>query len=115
MINIDGGLYAYKEAIGKYPSTSEGLNALMVNLGNNDKWKGPYLNKADLNDPWGYPYRYTLKADGSIDLRSFGADGRPGGTLDNEDLLHQNTDWEEYEQWKNKNMLHNKSIQHDSQ
>ena len=75
---------------GRYPSTTEGLNALMVDPGA-PNWDGPYLKKAVPNDPWGRPYVYQSPGNhGDYDLLSYGADGSPGGESDNKDI----TSWE---------------------
>lgn len=72
---------------GRYPATSEGLNALMSNPGA-DGWDGPYLKKAVPNDPWGKPYVYQSPgAHGDYDLYSHGADGTPGGDGENKDIV----------------------------
>ncbi len=71
---------------GRYPGTSEGLNALITNPGA-DGWDGPYLKKAVPNDPWGKPYGYQSPgAHGEYDLYSYGADGTPGGEGENKDI-----------------------------
>jgi len=72
---------------GRYPATSEGLNALTNNPGA-DGWDGPYLKKAVPNDPWGRPYVYQAPgAHGDYDLYSYGADGTPGGDGENKDIV----------------------------
>lgn len=72
---------------GRYPATTEGLNALMVDPGA-PNWDGPYLKKAVPNDPWGRPYSYQSPGNhGDYDLISYGADGSPGGEGDNKDIL----------------------------
>ena len=72
---------------GRYPATTEGLNALMVDPGA-PNWDGPYLKKAVPNDPWGRPYVYQSPGNhGDYDLISYGADGSPGGEGDNKDIL----------------------------
>jgi general secretion pathway protein G len=71
---------------GRYPTTAEGLNALMVNPGI-ENWDGPYLKKAVPNDPWGKPFNYQSPGShGDYDLLSYGADGSPGGEGENKDL-----------------------------
>ncbi len=71
---------------GKYPNTSEGLNALMTNPGV-DQWDGPYLKKAVPNDPWNKPYVYQSPGThGDYDLYSYGADGMAGGEGENKDI-----------------------------
>src|SRR5579862_2583230 len=42
----------------RYPTTEEGLQALEVRPSNCPNWKGPYLSKPVMNDPWGNPYSY---------------------------------------------------------
>jgi general secretion pathway protein G len=79
-------LDSYRLDIGKYPSTSEGLNALTANPGA-EGWDGPYLKKALPNDPWGKPYQYQSPgAHGDYDLLSYGADGVAGGEGENKDV-----------------------------
>ena len=71
---------------GRYPSTSEGLNALMVNPAT-PNWDGPYLKKAVPNDPWGRPYNYQSPGShGDYDLSALGADSAPGGEGENKDI-----------------------------
>ncbi len=71
---------------GRYPTTSEGLNALMVSPGV-ENWEGPYLKKAVPNDPWGRPYNYQSPGShGDYDLISYGADGAPGGEGEDKDI-----------------------------
>ena len=71
---------------GRYPTTSEGLNALLTDPGL-PGWDGPYLKKALPNDPWGRPYHYESPgAHGDYDLISYGADGSPGGDGEAKDL-----------------------------
>ncbi|HEY5632929.1 MAG TPA: type II secretion system major pseudopilin GspG [Burkholderiaceae bacterium] len=66
----------------RYPSTEQGLQALVVRPTTEpaaDNWKA-YLDKVP-NDPWGKPYQYLNPGiKGEIDVFSFGADGKPGGT-----------------------------------
>jgi general secretion pathway protein G len=86
-------LGAYRIDMGSYPSTEEGLAAL-VNKPNDTtkaaKWNGPYLEKAPPADPWGRPYIYRSPgAKDDFDLISYGKDGQPGGTGDAADVAHQ--------------------------
>jgi general secretion pathway protein G len=63
--------------VGHYPSTSEGLSALVQKPDGLASWKGPYL-KADAvpNDPWGHPYVYASPGQhGPYDILSRGAEG----------------------------------------
>lgn len=71
---------------GRYPTTSEGLNALLTDPGI-PGWDGSYLKKQVPNDPWGRPYHYESPGThGDYDLTSYGADGSPGGEGENKDL-----------------------------
>lgn len=72
---------------GRYPSTQEGLNTLMVNPGI-EKWEGPYLKKELPNDPWGRPYNYQYPGThGEYDLFSYGRDGALGGEGEDHDVV----------------------------
>lgn len=72
---------------GRYPTTQEGLNALMVNPGI-DRWDGPYLKKSLPNDPWGRPYVYQSPGThGEYDLLSYGRDGMLGGDGEDKDVV----------------------------
>jgi general secretion pathway protein G len=67
---------------GRYPTTSEGLIALVRRPGNSLPWNGPYLKGGSVpNDPWGNPYVYRLPGQhGTYDILSYGPDGTDGGT-----------------------------------
>ncbi|MEW6109089.1 MAG: type II secretion system major pseudopilin GspG [Nitrospirota bacterium] len=79
-------LDSYRLDTGRYPTTSEGLNALVTNSGAQG-WDGPYLKKAVPNDPWRRPYQYQSPGThGEYDLFSYGADGAPGGEGENKDV-----------------------------
>ncbi|OPY83064.1 MAG: Type II secretion system protein G precursor [Syntrophorhabdus sp. PtaU1.Bin153] len=71
---------------GRYPSTQEGLNALVTNPGI-ENWEGPYLAKALPDDPWGKPYHYESPGThGEYDLSSYGRDGAQGGEGEDKDV-----------------------------
>lgn len=77
----------YRIDVGAYPTTSQGLKALMQNPGNLDRWHGPYLKNAPPPDPWGRPYGYRSPGTASdYELLSLGKDGRPGGQEEDADL-----------------------------
>ena len=73
--------------VGRYPTTEQGLNALIQRPGDEPKWNGPYLqNKVPL-DPWGKAYVYRSPGERSdYDILSYGKDGVPGGAGDNADI-----------------------------
>jgi general secretion pathway protein G len=66
---------------GRYPSSSEGLAALVQRPGNISGWNGPYLKGSVVPpDPWGNTYIYRSPGQhGAYDIVSFGADGQEGG------------------------------------
>jgi len=66
---------------GRYPSSGEGLAALMQRPGGTQSWNGPYLKGAAVPaDPWGHPYLYRSPGEhGPYDIISYGADGQEGG------------------------------------
>ena len=67
---------------GRFPSSAEGLAALVQRTGDVASWNGPYLKGGNVpNDPWGKPYVYRSPGEhGSYDIISYGADGQQGGT-----------------------------------
>jgi len=67
---------------GRYPTTSEGLTALVKSTGGLSAWNGPYLKGGSVpNDPWGKVYAYRSPGERSpYEIISFGADGVEGGT-----------------------------------
>jgi len=85
---IGQALDLYKLEIGKYPTTQEGLQALITAPSGTDRWNGPYWkNKAIPKDPWGNEYRYTAPGQhGPFDIVSLGADGKEGGDGADKDI-----------------------------
>jgi general secretion pathway protein G len=80
--NIENALKFYRLDNFTYPSTEQGLEALVTKPAdpNIRNWKeGGYLPKLP-NDPWGNPYLYLNPGNqGEIDVYTLGRDGRPGG------------------------------------
>lgn len=79
---LDKALAAYRLDTGHYPSTAQGLVALVQRPADEPKWGGSYLAKALPLDPWGRAYVYRLPGDDGheFELSSMGRDGKPGGT-----------------------------------
>ena len=78
---IEGQLDIFEQDCGRYPSTEEGVRALVEAPPNLPKWHGPYIKRGVPNDPWGnsYVYRYPGQHNAnSYDLYSTGPDGREG-------------------------------------
>lgn len=67
---------------GRYPSSSEGLNALVRPTSGLAAWNGPYLKGGAVpSDPWGRPYIYRSPGEhGPYDIISYGSDGQEGGS-----------------------------------
>ena len=81
----------YRLDVGAYPTTDQGLRALVSQPDGIERWQGPYLQKQVPADPWGRPYGYKAPGDhGDYDLYSYGADGKPGGSGENVDI----TSWD---------------------
>ena len=77
MSNIATGLKLYELDNGEFPSTEEGLNALLVKPSSATNWHGPYLEKKPI-DPWGREYKYKYPGEhrtADYDLYSLGKDG----------------------------------------
>ena len=88
--SLDKALDQYRMDVGSYPSAEQGLGALNSQPPNVAKWQGPYLKKAVPLDPWGNNYIYVFKTGGSvIDIISYGADGKPGGIAEDQDISLQ--------------------------
>ncbi|RJQ56917.1 MAG: type II secretion system protein GspG [Nitrospiraceae bacterium] len=86
-------LDSYRLDVGRYPTTSEGLEALLSQPSGADGWNGPYLKKIEIpSDPWNNPYRYESPGvHGDYDLFSYGADNAEGGEGENEDIASWKT------------------------
>ncbi|AVP58860.1 type II secretion system major pseudopilin GspG [Pulveribacter suum] len=83
--DLDKSLELFKLDVGRYPTTEEGLEALVKKPGSANGWAGPYLKGGVPTDPWGHPYRYA-NTSGSVELLSLGADGASGGDGENADI-----------------------------
>jgi general secretion pathway protein G len=85
---IGQALDLYKLEVGRYPTSAEGLQALVAAPASTANWNGPYWKKASIpKDPWGNDYRYTSPGQkGAYDIVSLGADGKEGGEGANKDI-----------------------------
>jgi general secretion pathway protein G len=90
--SLESALKMYKLDNGSYPTTEQGLKALVETptVGNLPKnWRqGGYLEKGKVpKDPWDHEYVYVSPGShGDFDLSSLGADGEPGGEEFNKDI-----------------------------
>ena len=97
MRNIESALQLYRLDNGSYPSTEQGLEALVkqpsVGQGSNHWREGGYLEKGKVpKDPWGNSYVYISPGvhNPDYDIKSLGADGAEGGEGKDADI----TSWD---------------------
>ncbi len=87
--NIQGALDLFLIDVGRYPTESEGLNALIEAPAGSAGWAGPYLDDSEEVplDPWGNAYLYTSTEDGlRVRVFSLGRDGTEGGSGEDADI-----------------------------
>ena len=86
---LSSALDVYRLEVGRYPSSDQGLVALIEQPGGSEQWNGPYLRKKTIRkDPWGYDYHYKSPGEnGAFDLFSLGADNTSGGEGEDRDVL----------------------------
>ncbi|MGO8672081.1 MAG: type II secretion system major pseudopilin GspG, partial [Capsulimonadaceae bacterium] len=77
---LSSALTNYRIDNDKFPTTEEGLQALISPPSDAPNWKGPYIEKL-YNDPWSNPYVYVSPGPSGEDflITSYGSDGQPGG------------------------------------
>ena len=85
--DLDKSLELFKLDVGRYPTTKEGLDAMVNKPAGISGWNGPYLKGGVPADPWGKPYVFNSPtANGGIEIISLGADGAVGGDGENADI-----------------------------
>ncbi|MCB1866434.1 MAG: type II secretion system major pseudopilin GspG [Chromatiales bacterium] len=86
--DLAASLDLYRLENGRYPTTAQGLGALIEAPGDAPNWNGPYLRKQKVpNDPWGREYQYRSPSDhGDYEIVSLGSDGNEGGDGDARDI-----------------------------
>jgi len=91
-IEIGQALDLFKLEIGRYPTSQEGLQALVAAPPGVNNWNGPYWKKSQLpKDPWANEYKYAQPGQhGAYDIVSYGPDGREGGDGPDKDI----TSWQ---------------------
>ena len=82
MGGIAQALQLYRVHNNKYPTTAQGLDALLTDPGESKRWRGPYIEKEKLQDPWGNAYDYTSADGRKYEIVSAGADGNFGTEMD---------------------------------
>jgi general secretion pathway protein G len=90
---IGQALDLFKLEVGRYPSTSEGLQALITAPAGVSNWNGPYWKNGTLpTDPWKNEYKYAAPGQhGAYDIISMGPDGKEGGEGADRDI----TSWDQ--------------------
>lgn len=89
IVALSGPLDLYKLDTGKYPTTQEGLKALLQAPSGVANWNGPYVkNEAELKDPWRNDliYRSPGGENRAYEIVSLGSDGQEGGDGAKKDL-----------------------------
>lgn len=96
---IEQALEMYRLDAGRYPTSEQGLGALVREPGSDPRPRryppGGYMRSKSLTDPWGNPYQYRVPGDHnghSFDLFSFGPDGVEGGEGSDADIVNWDTD-----------------------
>jgi general secretion pathway protein G len=86
--DFSAALDMYKLDMGKYPTSEQGLQALIEAPEGSKRWNGPYLKKAKMPvDPWLNEYHYASPGThGKFDLFTFGADDKEGGEGEDQDI-----------------------------
>jgi general secretion pathway protein G len=82
LANLEGVLDTFEIDVGRFPTSDEGLRALVQQPPSARTWKGPYIKRGIPNDPWGNPYIYQYPGQHNTtqyDLHSMGPDGHEGG------------------------------------
>jgi general secretion pathway protein G len=86
--DFEQALEVFKLDVGRFPTSEEGLEALMRQPGNLVGWNGPYLRGNSIpQDPWNRAYLYRYPGERSeVDIYSLGGDGVQGGEGENADV-----------------------------
>jgi general secretion pathway protein G len=82
--SLSEAMELYKLDVGGYPSTEDGLAALVAKPSDADNWAGPYIKGKKLpTDPWKKPYIYhnpSSRQGTGFDICTYGEHGQPGGS-----------------------------------
>ena len=85
--DLEQALEMYKLDVGRFPSSDQGLDALVKNPGGAGGWNGPYLKSGVPMDPWKREYVYKYPGDrGELDIFTLGQNGTPGGEGEDSDV-----------------------------
>jgi general secretion pathway protein G len=90
---LSGVLDLYKLDVGSYPTTAQGLEALVQAPSGVSDWDGPYIKGTQVpKDPWGRPYHYdepSTRPGHAYDLYTLGPEDKPGGTGDDAPVYNE--------------------------
>ena len=85
--DLEQSLEMYKMDVGRFPTTAEGLEALVKKPAGVSGWNGPYLKSDVPLDPWKFEYHYLYPGEkGELDIFSYGQNGVPGGEGEDSDI-----------------------------
>jgi general secretion pathway protein G len=86
--DLEQSLEMYKLDVGHFPSTNEGLEALVKQPSGAAGWNGPYLKSEKVpQDPWKRDYHYKYPGEhGELDIFTYGQNGTPGGEGEDQDI-----------------------------
>lgn len=89
--DLEKSLELFKLDVGRFPTTKEGLEALVTKPASINGWNGPYVKGGGVPpDPWGKPYVLTSPMpNGGVEILSLGADGTVGGEGENADVRNK--------------------------
>jgi len=78
----------YRFDVGAYPTSEEGLKALIERPSGRNGWNGPYVTKRSMiQDPWGVAYGYKSPGEhGEFDIYTLGSDNQEGGEGEAKDV-----------------------------
>ena len=90
---LEGILDIYKLDVGSYPTSDQGLQALITRPSGVNRWNGPYLKGEKVpEDPWGHQFIYrspSQRPGHEYDLISLGPTGRAGGTGNDAEIVNE--------------------------
>lgn len=90
---LEGILDIYKLDVGSYPTSDQGLQALITRPSGVTRWNGPYLKGEKVpEDPWGHQFIYrspSQRPGHEYDLISLGPTGRAGGTGNDAEIVNE--------------------------
>ena len=89
--DLEQSLEMYKLDVGSFPTSEQGLDALVEKPAGVVGWNGPYLKSAVPLDPWNREYMYTYPGErAELDISSYGQDGAEGGEGEDSDVGNWN-------------------------